>query len=372
MPLPSARKDDIENHYQKQEAAAPAWFYKVVAAEIGMKGLEMMRNILLLAAMLAPGLLSAEKLTVYTDRPLDRLQPIAERFTARTGTPVELVSLQYEPMRARLREEGANTPADLLFVKDLVYLTELADAGLLTPIGSEFVAFVVPRQFRHPEDLFTAITYRARTIVYAKGEVDPSMLSTYEDLASDKWREQLCLRRSAGGYNEALVGSFVVEKGEAAAEAIVAGWVANLATPDRSIFPNDTAMINAIANGECKVGIANSYYLAQLLKVRPNLPVGIFFANQNERGTHVNGTGVGIVKGAAQIEAARIFTEELLSDQSQLELSSAHMDFPVSFGLLSNEPVLREFGSFRLGETNWLEIGRQAPTARAIFQRVKY
>lgn len=325
-----------------------------------------------LLALVATGLaaLSAEakELTVYTDRPLERFQPIAEKFTRETGVGVNFVSLSYADMVKRLDAEGEATPADLLIVKDLVYLGELSESGRFQPMQSQIVANSVAPAMRHPENLWTALTFRARTIVYAADRVDPLSISKYEDLAGSEWEGRLCLRTSRGSYNEALVAHLVALHGKEAAKRIVEGWVANLAT---DVFPNDTAQIEAIANGVCDVGIVNSYYLANLVKNRPSLPVKILFAEQDGRGVHANGSGIGITKQSKSREFAARFIEALLTNEAQLAISSAHMDYPAKLGL-APDTLIRDWGSFKIDALNWSEISREVPVAREIFREVNY
>jgi iron(III) transport system substrate-binding protein len=307
-------------------------------------------------------------ITVYTDRPLERFQPIADKFKADTGVEVTLVGLAYGDMIKRLDAEGDSTPADLLMVKDLVFLGEMSNAGRFQPMQSTLVQSAIAPAMRHPANLWTAVTFRARTLVYASDRVQPSELATYEDLAKPEWKSRLCLRTSKGGYNEALVASLVANNGKADAKRTVQGWMSNLAA---DVFPNDTSLMEAMTNGTCDVGIVNSYYLGQLLKSRPNFPVKILFANQDGKGVHTNGAGIGIAKQSKNKEMAARFIEALLTDEAQLSISSGHMDYPAKVGLLPNT-LIREWGTFKMDNLNWSDIAREVPVAKEIFSEVNY
>ena len=72
----------------------------------------------------------------------------------------------------------------------------------------------------------------------------------------------------------------IAEHGEAKTEQIVKSWVGNLATDP---FPDDTKMLEAIAAGQCDVGIANTYYFGRLMEKKPNLPLATFWPNQQRQ-----------------------------------------------------------------------------------------
>lgn len=311
--------------------------------------------------------LEANALTVYTDRPTARVEIIAKVFTQETGEPVTIVELAYPALKKKLQEEPS-AEADLMFVKDLVYLADLSTGGFLQPTNSNFVAQSVDPSRRDPNGLWQATSMRARTMVYAVGRVNPAELFTYEDLASTKWEGRLCVRTSKSSYNDGLIGFLLETYGSEKAKSILKGWVKNLAAP---VFPNDTAIIEAIANGQCDVGVVNSYYLAGVLQQNPNFPVGIFFANQKEGGVHVNGAGIGILKRSTKAELATKFIEILYRDEIQLALSSSHLEYPAKKGLLPNT-FIKNWGEFLTSSLNWNTIGKRASEARKLAEEVGY
>ena len=80
------------------------------------------------------------------------------------------------------------------------------------------------------------------------------------------------------------------------------GWVANLATEP---FSNDTRLMEAIAAGQCDVGIVNTYYFGRLQRDNPALPVKLFWADQAGEGVHVNISGAGVTAHAPRAREAR-------------------------------------------------------------------
>ena len=141
-----------------------------------------------------------------------------------------------------------------------------------------------------------------------------SDLSTYEALAEPKWKGRLCLRTSKKVYNQSLVAMMIAEHGEAKTEQIVKGWVANLAIDPLS---DETKAMEFVAAGRCDVTLANSYYYGRLMEKNPSLPLGIFWANQESSGVHVNISGAGVTKYAHQPDAAIKLLEFLSSEKAQ-------------------------------------------------------
>lgn len=325
---------------------------------------------LLIAALVALSAVtaSAETLTIYTDRPTARVQPIADQFKAQTGVEVVIVEKAYADVLKQLQTEGETTPADLVFTKDLVFLSDLTQKGLLQPLTSASIKSRVAPAMKDINDNWVGITYRARTIVYAPDRVNPSEVSDYADLADAKWAGRVCMRTSKGTYNVALIASLVHHNGAEAAKNIMAGILDNLAV---DVYPNDTAMMTAMANGICDIGIANTYYLAGMLAQNPNFPIKPLFANQNTTGAHVNGSGVGIVKYSQKAALAEQFISLMLNEENQLWLSGSHMEYPAALGVTPNT-LIKDWGTFKIDPTSWTVIGESVPAAVNIIKELDY
>jgi iron(III) transport system substrate-binding protein len=320
------------------------------------------------AILLASLSASAATLTVYTDRAADRLTPIVAAFKAATGTDVTVVELPYADMIARIEAEGPANAADLLFVKDLVFLADLKKRDLLQPLTSEALNNRVLPQMKDKDNKWIGISFRARTLVYDPSRVNPSEISSYEELANDDWAGRVCMRTSKGTYNVALIANFVQNHGEAQAKELTDKILANLGA---DVFPNDTAMMTAIANGVCDIGIANTYYLGQMLNQNPNFPIKPLFANQNSTGVHTNGTGIGVTKTSKNAALAEKFISALLDEPAQLHLSAAQMEYPAAVNVTPNT-VINTWGSFKVDQTNWSDLGEHVPAANNIIKELEY
>lgn len=269
----------------------------------------------------------ANELVVYSSRADNLLKPVVAEYEKKTGTKVQLVGGQAGPLMEKIRAEGSNTPADVFITVDGGNLWQATQMGLLRPINSPTLKANIPASLRDPKNQWYGLSVRARTIFYNTNKVKPAELSSYAALADAKWKGRLCLRTSNNVYNQSLVGTMIANLGAVKTEQIVKGWVANLAAPP---FANDTAMLEAIGAGRCDVGIANTYYYGRLMDKQPNLPIGIFFADQQGKGTHVNVSGAGVTKFSKRPAEAQKFIEWLSGSEAQNLFADLNHEYPAN------------------------------------------
>ena len=309
-----------------------------------------------------------QTITIYSSRNEQLIKPLLDRYTEETGVKIELVTDKTGPLMARLQAEGQNTPADMLLTVDAGNLWQAAQQGLLQPVASTVLENNVPAKYRDPKGQWTGLSLRARTIFYDPSKVSADQLSTYADLADPKWKGKLCLRTSKKVYNQSLVASMIEHLGAEKTEEIIRGWVDNLAT---DVFSDDTSMLEAIAAGQCEVGIANSYYYGRILDEKPKFPVKIFWANQGTTGTHVNVSGAGVVTGSDNPDGTLKLIEWLSSDEAQGIYASSDKEFPVKEGVDESE-MLRSWGSFKKDDINVQKFGELQTQAIQMMDKAGY
>lgn len=309
-----------------------------------------------------------QTVTIYSSRNEQLIKPLLDKYTEKTGVKIELVTDKTGPLMARLQAEGKNTPADMLLTVDAGNLWQAAEQGLLQPVSSTILETNVPAKYRDPKGQWTGLSLRARTIFYDPSKVSADQLSTYADLADPKWKGKLCLRSSKAVYNQSLVASMIENLGEEKTEEIIRGWVANLAT---DVFSDDTSMLEAIAAGQCEVGIANSYYYGRLLDEKPNFPVKIFWANQGTTGTHVNISGAGVIANSDNPDGALKLMEWLSSDEAQGLYASSDKEYPVKVGIDESE-LLRSWGPFKQDSISVQKFGELQTQAIQMMDKAGY
>ena len=323
---------------------------------------------LLLSLMPAGQALAAERLVVYSARIEALIKPMFEAYTRETGVEIQYVTDKEGALVERLKAEGANTPADLLITTDAGNLWQATQEGVLRAVESPALEKAVPANLRDPGKQWFGLSVRARTLFYNTRFVKPAQLSTYEDLADPKWRGKLCLRSSKKVYNQSLVAMLITEHGEAKAEQIVRAWVANLAAEP---FPDDTRMLEAVAAGQCAVGIANTYYFGRLMEKKPDLPLGIFWADQSGGGVHVNVSGAGVTRHAKNPAQAQKLLEWLASPKAQNLFADVNLEFPVN-PAVPPDAVVKGWGGFKASPLNVAEAGRLQATAVRLMDRAGY
>lgn len=299
---------------------------------------------------------------VYSARKEALIKPMLERFTEQTGITVNLVTGKADALLKRLEVEGSASPADLFVTVDAGRLHRAKEAGVLQVSGSDQLNQAIPASLRDAEGYWYGMTQRARTIFYVKGKVNPDELSTYEDLADPKWKGRICVRSSNNIYNQSLVASMVDAIGESKTEAWAKGLVKNFAKPPSG---GDTDQLKAAAAGVCDLAIANTYYFGRLLNSDDESKQALasklvaFWPNQNDRGVHMNVSGVGVTKHARNIDNAVKLMEFMTSAESQTWYAEINNEYPVVEGVKipANLASMGEFSAddivlSKLGENN--------------------
>lgn len=314
---------------------------------------------------------AAGEVNVYSSRHYDTDDALYEEFTKQTGIQVNLIEGKDDELIERIKNEGANSPADILLTVDAGRLWRAEEEGLLQPVESDVLTSTIPESLRDPEGLWFGLAKRARVIVYNTETVDPSELSTYEALAEPAWQGRVCIRSSTNIYNQSLLGSIIESDGEQAAEEWAQGIVANLA---REPEGGDTDQILAVAAGQCDVAIVNHYYWARMAssddaaEQDAAAKTAVFFPNQEDRGTHVNISGAGVIATAPNEENAIAFLEYLTTPEAQRIFSEGSMEFPVAEGA-EEAPAIAELGDFKEDSINVATYGENNPKAVEISDR---
>lgn len=309
-----------------------------------------------------------EELVVYTSRNDHLIKPVFDAYTEATGVRIRYITDNASALTARLQAEGERSPADMLITVDAGNLWNAAEKGLLSPVESVVLKNNVPDALTDPKKQWYGLTVRARTLVYSKDRLQPSELSSYEDLADPKWKGRLCLRTSKKVYNQSLVATMIQRLGEEKTEEIVRGWVANLAT---DVFSNDTALMEAIVAGQCDVGIVNTYYFGRMKQDNPQLPLSLFWANQQSSGVHVNISGAGITRHAPHPQKARDLLEWMSQPQAQKLLADRNMEYPVNAAVEPAEEVA-SWGEFTSDDLNVSVAGALQVDAVKLMDRAGY
>lgn len=309
---------------------------------------------------------------IYSHRHYDVDKELFQRFEEETGIAVNVVKAKANELIEKLEREGENSEVDLFITADAGNLAKAAERDLLQSFSSAFLEKTVPSKLKDEQNRWYAITKRARVLAYSKDRVDPSELSTYEALTNDKWEDRVLIRSSSNIYNQSLLASIIAHNGEEKATEWASGIVDNMARDPQG---GDRDQVFAIVAGEGDVAVINTYYMGLLLNSpkaeerKAAMQTGIFFPNQEGRGTHINVSGAGLVKYAPNKENAIQLLEFLLSAPAQERYAEANYEYPV------NEQVkpaaqLQEWGTFKEDSLPLSNLGKFNREAVMIFNRV--
>jgi len=331
-------------------------------------------QILTCALLAATAPVMADELNVYSARQEALIKPLLDEFSQETGIKVNLVTGKGDALLTRLQAEGRNSPADVLITSDAGRLVRAEQAGVLLAQTSPELEAAVPAHLRSPTGYWYGLSVRARALVYNRENVNPGTLSTYEALALPQWRGKICVRSSSNIYNQSLVAGMIATQGDAKTAAWLDGFVANFARPPQG---GDRDQIKAVAAGQCDVAVVNSYYLGGMLSSQDEAQraaaakVGIFWPNQDNRGTHVNISGAGVTAASDQPELAVQLITFLTRDSSQQWYAETNNEFPIRDDVPVSE-LLATWGTFKADEVDVSELGSLNAQAVMAMDRARW
>ena len=318
---------------------------------------------------------------LYSARHYQTDEALYGNFTKATGIKVNRVDADDAGILARLKAEGAASPADVILLVDAARLARGDSDGLFRPIKSAALEAAIPAQLRAqptPEGItWFGFSTRARVVVYDKLRVKKADVDTYEELADPKNKGLLCTRSGSHPYNLSLFGAVTEHLGEAKAEEWLKGMVANMARAPKG---GDTDQIKGVASGECGIAITNTYYLARIM--RSSSPedkaiadkVGVVFPNQQSWGTHVNIAGAAVAKNAKNTANAVKFMEYLASPEAQNYFANGNNEWPTVASVKVSNPALQAMtgGSFKSETIPISVIGGNQVKVQQMLDRVGY
>jgi iron(III) transport system substrate-binding protein len=311
--------------------------------------------------------LRSEAFTVFSDRPLQSLASIITEFEATTNQKVTYVE---ESSTELLKKVKAGDSADIIIVKDIIFLNELVQSSLLLNISDESLFQSIHPSMVDPQRRWLPLSYRTRGLVYSQN-LDANLLDSiqdYSDLAKPEFKGMLCVRTSNHSYNYGLGAYAISNMGFQNAIQMFTGWVSNLAKPP---FNSDRAIISSVVNGECDLGIINSYYLGALLAENPNLAVGYKTFSDRTGGAHTNGSIIGIPVTSQDPSLAQRFIEISFRDEHQFHNSEVHFDYPAKLNVIPTY-LPKTWHNPKLSNIPWVNVMENLKYVPELFQSAGY
>ncbi len=308
--------------------------------------------------------LHADELNVYSARQEALIKPLLDDFTKDTGIEVNLVTGKGDALISRLKSEGQFSPADLLIVADVGRLVRAKKAGVTQQLPSSLLDQVEQR-YKDQDGHWIALTKRARPIMYKLGAFDPANVNSFQDLTGEEYSNSICIRSSSNIYNQSMVGSLIELWGEEKTLMWAKGLVDNFA---RSPKGGDRDQIKALVAGQCKLAIANTYYLGGMLDSQDSETreiaeqVGVIWndqissASQKAMGVHVNVSGAVMTKYAKNTDNAKKLLAYMLTKDAQQWYAQVNHEYPVIEGVELSQQ-LKKFGTYKAQQVNLSKVG---------------
>ncbi|AWI81194.1 Fe(3+) ABC transporter substrate-binding protein [Parazoarcus communis] len=321
----------------------------------------------------AQALAADNEVNIYSARHYQTDEALYGNFTKQTGIKVNRIEAKEDELLERIRNEGANSPADVFIAVDASRLANADEMGIFAPVKSKLLEERIPAHLR--ADNWFSYSTRARVIVYNKDMVKAEQAQTYEGLADPALKGMVCTRSGSHPYNLSLGAALVQHDGAAKTEEWAKGIVANFARAPKG---GDTDQIKAVAAGECGIAIANSYYLARLMNsTKPDdqavvAKITPVWPNQKSWGTHINVSGAGMLKTSPNKAAAVKFLEYLASDEAQVYFADGNNEWPVVASVKVSNPALDKLGAFKADTLPIQKLADTVGEAQKIFDRAGY
>ena len=308
---------------------------------------------------------------IYSQRHYDVDQLQYDNFEKETGIKVNVIKANADELLQRIKNEGDNSPADLFITVDVGKLWQATDMGLLQKYEDSSITDGITETLLDKNGYWIPVTYRSRIIVYSNQRVKENELSTYEDLADDKWKGRILVRSSSNSYNQALLSSLVANLGEEETESWANAIVSNFARDPKG---NDRDQVKAIAAGQGDIAIVNSYYIGLLLsseneeEINAGKAISVFFPNQAEgdRGSHINVSGIALAKNSPNKSNALKLIKYLTSDDAQKTYVNNTFEYSVKSNIEPNQ-IVKDWGSFKKDPLDLNMLGKERKNAVRIF-----
>ncbi len=314
-----------------------------------------------------------DSVNVYSYRQPPLIEPVLKAFTEKTGIKTNVLFLD-KGLDERILAEGENSPADVILTVDIARLSAIVDKGITQPVTDASVVSEIPAEYRDPSGNWFGLTKRARVVYASKDRVAQNEI-TYEELADPKWKGKLCTRSGQHDYNLALISSMIAHSSVEKAEEWLRGVKANLA---RKPEGGDRDQAKAIYAGECDIALGNTYYVGQMLTndKEPEQKewagsIKVLFPNTNDRGSHVNISGMALAKYAPDKQAALKLMAYLASPEAQRIYAEQVFEYPVDANVKPSE-LVASFGPLKADPLPLADIAAHRKAASEMVDRVAF
>jgi iron(III) transport system substrate-binding protein len=268
-------------------------------------------------------------LVIYSGRTRDLVHPLLEDFSQGTGIKIRVRYGDSAELASTILEEGNNSPADVFFSQDAGALGALADQGKLQQLPQPLLS-QVDDGFRSHDGLWVGVSGRSRVVVYNPDKLrEQDLPSSVMELTDPRWRGRLGWAPTNASF-QAFVTALRVSRGEETARA----WLNSMKSNGARSYPNNIAIVQAVAAGELDAGLVNHYYLYPFLEEQgESYKARNYFFKGGDVGAMINVAGAGILTSSNNSAEARRFVEYLLDRYAQEYFANQTYEYPLADGV---------------------------------------
>ncbi|HVC71590.1 MAG TPA: extracellular solute-binding protein [Acidimicrobiales bacterium] len=322
----------------------------------------------LLAGCGGGGSAGAPSITLYNGQHVQTTEALVKMFEKQTGIQVNVRNDDEDVFANQIVQEGANSPADVIYTENSPPLEVLQERGLLAAVSASSLAKVAPR-YSSPRGEWIGVSARSSVMVYNTDLLKADELPrSVMDLAQPRWRDKLALAPGETDF-QPIVTSIALKYGKAAALAWLQGVKANAAN---HIYPDNETLTNMVNRGQAVIGIINHYYW-----YRQSYQVGaakvhsaIAYFAPGDAGWVIDVSGAGVLKSSRHQQAAERFVAFLVSkDGEEIIAHSQSYEYPLGSGVVTTKN-LRPFDTLHPAPVSVTQLG-DGSTAIALLQEAQ-
>lgn len=273
---------------------------------------------------------SADTITLYNAQHQQTTDALIKEFTKETGIKVRVKNDEEDVLTAQIEQEGANSPADVVYTENSNWLQQLDDAHLLATLDPATLANA-PSYDNAADSTWAGVSARVSGMVYNASQVESAQLPTsIMQLADPQWKDKIELSPTETDFWP-VIASVEKAKGESATLAWLRGIKANAGK--NANVPDNETLVSDIAQGHAAIGLVNHYYfyrgLADAGQGTFNARFG-YFAPRDPG--YVEGvSGAAVLKSSKKQAQAQRFVAFLTGESGQQVIASGDsFEYPLN------------------------------------------
>jgi len=259
--------------------------------------------------------MAADKVVIYASVDEANAKKILDAFSAQTGITAEFVHLSSGPAMARITAEANNPQADIWLGAPSENHVVLKEEGLTIPYISAAMEKLAP-SFKDPDGYWRSFYMNPMALAVnteALEKAGATKPASWQDLLKPEYKDLIQMPTpQSSGTAYAIITTLVTVMGEDEAFEYMKKLNPNVQTYTSS----GTGPSKGVAVGQAAVGI--QFTPAFFEFIDQGYPLEVIFPSE---GVGFEAPAVSIIKGAKNIESAKILIDWLVSKDGQDVLS---------------------------------------------------